>query len=123
MSSGLQVDQQAAHDFGRGTGFSFWRWSWARARSISSAPLWVAWQCFWRSTFSPGGLPRPTRKSCASCSTPPNSGPTMIPANEPSSYFGGFGDMIKLSRLFKDYQESGAMNALVNVHTAIDERT
>lgn len=31
--------------------------------------------------------------------------------------------MTKLSRVFKDYQESGAMNALVNIHAAIDEHT
>src|SRR3989442_13323892 len=31
--------------------------------------------------------------------------------------------MIKLSRILKDYQESGALNALVNVHAAVDDYT
>lgn len=30
--------------------------------------------------------------------------------------------MIKISRILKDYRDSGALNALVNVHAAIDER-
>lgn len=31
--------------------------------------------------------------------------------------------MVKRSRIFKDYRESGAMNSLVSIHAAIDERT
>lgn len=31
--------------------------------------------------------------------------------------------MVKLSRILKDYQQSGAVNALVNVHAALDEHT
>jgi len=31
--------------------------------------------------------------------------------------------MVKLSRILKDYQESGALNALVNVHAAVDDYT
>ena len=31
--------------------------------------------------------------------------------------------MINLGRAFRDYQQSGALNALVNVHAAIDDRT
>jgi type IV secretion/conjugal transfer VirB4 family ATPase len=31
--------------------------------------------------------------------------------------------MVKLSRIFKDYQESGALNALVNVHAVVDDYT
>ena len=31
--------------------------------------------------------------------------------------------MTKLSRILKDYRESGAMNALVNIHAAIDDQT
>jgi type IV secretion system protein VirB4 len=31
--------------------------------------------------------------------------------------------VIKLSRILKDYEESGALNALVNVHAAVDEHT
>ncbi len=31
--------------------------------------------------------------------------------------------MIRLSRILKDYREAGAMNALVNIHSAIDDHT
>jgi type IV secretion system protein VirB4 len=31
--------------------------------------------------------------------------------------------VVKLSRILKDYQESGALNALVNIHAAIDDHT
>jgi type IV secretion system protein TrbE len=41
----------------------------------------------------------------------------------PSSRFGGFGAVTKLSKILKDHHESGAMNALVNVHAAIDDHT
>ena len=31
--------------------------------------------------------------------------------------------MTRLSKILKDHHESGAMNALVNIHTAVDEHT
>lgn len=30
--------------------------------------------------------------------------------------------MTKLSRILKDYHESGAMSALINIHSAIDDQ-
>src|SRR5712692_11435649 len=40
-----------------------------------------------------------------------------------SSSCGGSVIVIRLSRIVRDYQESGALNALVNVHTAVDDHT
>src|SRR5258708_4724508 len=36
---------------------------------------------------------------------------------------GGSVIVIKLSHIFRDYQESGALNALVNIHSAVDDAT
>ena len=31
--------------------------------------------------------------------------------------------MVKLSRVFKDYQDSGAFNALINIHAVVSPNT
>lgn len=35
----------------------------------------------------------------------------------------GVAALLKFSRLLKDYSESGALNTLVNIHSAVDDRT
>src|SRR5437773_2313420 len=47
----------------------------------------------------------------------------MIPQSTKYSTFGGFPIMVKLPRVLEDYRESGALNALINIHAAIGPNT
>src|SRR2546427_10575277 len=47
----------------------------------------------------------------------------MTPQNTKYSTLGGFPTMVKLTRILRDYRESGALNALININAAIGSNT
>src|SRR5580704_5982862 len=69
---------------------------------------------------SRAGPPQPIRRFCG-CSWPPrNFAPSTIRRSSSPPPFEGF-PMLRLERIFKNYQDTGALNAQVNLYGFIDE--
>src|SRR5215475_644630 len=98
-------------------------WSWAGPHLIFLEACSRAPSCLRASTPLPAGPRAPIPKSSGSCSTPPNSGPNTTRPTSSNPRSGGSVAMVNLGRILKDYHESGALNALIAIHAALDDVT